>query len=799
MPDKKHGDKVARISDAILNEHRKVSVDFIRGSGALAVRVNENEKTPTKGWSPRTNDKNLSELVLRDASKSDYIQNLGIHLFGPLVDVDVDSDAPALMDALERFLPQSSHVWGHSSRLRTHRIYSLKTDFDPSSLLILRMMKKIPEVKVELRGGSQSNGQYSVVPGSVHPSGEPYLWHDLKRASASVVTTEMTALLCALRLAGAVAVLAPYWVEGLRNELTMALAGFLYRTSRIADALAEDIDFRMNRDMAERLMEVLLEVTGDDEKDYRNRYKTFEQTWNKAEKDIAVTGGNTIGRITGDSVILSKLYSLLCDSPDITVLDEFTARFAIWSGPGLVIDLDAAAMGNHKPFMTRQQFCNSFGHRFVENSGKRKLVADLIFHMPTTQRLAGVTFEPGKDILVDTREGKKVNQWAGFAIEPHPEPVKEKEIKPFLSYLLTVIASGNKEHYKWVLGWIAHIFKEPAKKAGTALVLVGLPGIGKSFLGEHFIIPIVGSHAVATFSADRAVQGFNALFDNRIFVQCDEALSNRERRTAGKLKSLITDPTLVIEPKGIDPYDKPNHLRLLFTSNETRDAVFLSDGIDDRRYTILEVSPVQKGKIKEFWKPLAEWAADKTNLAKLHRYFINLDYDRSLISLPLKTEVKIIMQEHSMPVFDRWLMSWLSRDHPLSEQAHKSWFDAPINQSREIDRTEWPLRVNYSALTSDLLLVTKQEIRQGLAMNEQQIKLEFRRRKFDLDTVSESRIRDREFDNKLGKFITRRIRLHPCPTRKEVETYLTTKYGTKIERIEEIYEEFQELKEEGEY
>lgn len=776
--------QLKEISDANLIAHKLVSIEFIRNAGALAVRVNAREKSPAKGWSPKTNDHNLSEIILREAQRVDYEMNLGIHLSGPLVDVDVDSDAPALMDALERFLPSTPHVWGRSSRLRTHRVYQLKADFEPSALPILRMVKKIPEVKVELRGGQQSNGQYSVVPGSIHPSGEEYLWHDLKRAKSALVLCDQADLLRAIRLAGAVAVLAPYWVEGLRNDLTMALTGFLYRTAKISEALGEDVTFMMDRDMAERFMAVLLEVCGDDGKDYRARYKTFEQTWRKAEDEMPVTGGATITNITGDPAILAKLYSLLCDSPDITTLDEFTARFAVWSGPGLVIDLDGAVRGTGRPFMTRQQFCNSFGHRFINSGGKRKLVADLLFHMPTTQRLAGVTFEPGKALLVDTREGRKVNQWAGFQVEPHPEPVVKEQVAPFLDYLYTVISSSQPEVYQWVLGWIAHIFQEPSFKTGTALVLVGLPGVGKSFIGEHFLVPLIGVHAVTTSSADRAVQGFNALFDNRVYVQCDEAISNRQRQTAARLKSLITDPTIIIEPKGIDPYEKPNHMRLLFTSNETRDAVFLTDGMDDRRYTVLEVSPIQKGRLNDYWRPLAKWALDKANLARVHRYLLDVKYDRAAIATPLKTEAKVLMQEHSMPVFDRWLASWIPRGHPLSERAHKHWYDAPIESVREIRRDEWPLRVNYNALAEDLVMVMKNDLQHGTPLNGQQIRTEMRKRGFAVDALVAHRIRDREFDAREQKFITTRVHLYGVPSEADLKMYLQKKYGGRVEDVE---------------
>ena len=763
--------------------HRQVSVEFLRHAGALAVRANPDAKTPGKGWSPRENNPQLTEALLREAALATYKDNLGIHLCDRLVDLDIDSDEPALITALEIFLPASCHVWGHSSRLRTHRVYQLKEDYDPPSYPILRAIKRISEIKLEIRGGKKESGQYCLLPGSIHPSGEPYLWHDLNAARMSVVSTDIDTVLKAIRLAGAITLLLPHWTEGNRNDLCLALSGFLYRTAKISESLGEEIKFQMTETVAKYFIETLMEMADDDPKDRRNRIKNFEQTWEKAEAGDPVTAGATITKLTGDESLLPKLYLLLSDSPDINILDEFSSRFAIWSGPGIIIDTEASNLGSARPFMTRQQFCNSFGHKWIDSGGKRKLVADLLFFLPTTQRLAGVTFEPGAGQLIETKEGKKINQWCGFAIPPVSQKVLAEEIQPFLNYIFEVICSSEKKVERWVLSWISHIFQSPSMKAGTALVLVGLPGIGKSFLGEHFLIPIIGSHSVTTSSADRAVQGFNALFDNKIYVQCDEAISSKQRVTAARLKSLITDPTLVIEPKGIDPYEKPNHMRMLFTSNEIHDAVFLSDGVHDRRYTVIEVSDVHRNE-PGYWRPLVNWARSGDNRAKIHRFLLEYDYEASTIREPLRTAAKVLMQEHSMNIFDKWLSQWVSRRHPLSERVHRHWYDAPIEDSKEVRRDKWPQLINYNILALDLMLDHKYKL------TEHQIKKELERRNLKTNQVTSQRLAIREFDEQQKQHITKRVYLYGIPSRRDIEQYLINKYGVEAEN-EEFEEKFE--------
>ena len=426
-----------------ISAHRVVSLDFIAASGGFAVRVVRGQKGPHRGWNPRTNDIKKTELLLREL-RVDQTDNFGIHLHDLLVDVDIDSDSPALLLALDQLLPPCNHVWGHASRPRTHRVYQTRLAFDPGDHKILDQLQRWDETKVEFRGGPPERGKYSILPGSIHPSNEEYLWSDLKKARSTPTVATIVVLIRAVRLAGAIAVLAPYWTEGLRNDLVMALSGFLHRTSKIAEQLGNDEDvFRVDKVLAERFLKVLFSVTGDDKADLGSRMKTFEATWKKADQDVAVTGATRIAELTGDQLLIRKLYTLLTDSAEIAAIDEFTDRFAIWSGPGVIIDMDTS--GDKRPFMTRTQFKDSFGHQFVNTGEKRQLIADLIYRLPTTLRLAGPTFEPGAPKLVDTEAGRKVNRWRGFVVEPHTEPVEAPEIDPFLNYLHDIALSRAYE------------------------------------------------------------------------------------------------------------------------------------------------------------------------------------------------------------------------------------------------------------------------------------------------------------------------------------------------------------------
>lgn len=771
---------------AVISMQRAASIEFIKNSGGFAVRAIRGQKDPARGWDPKSNSKARSDDLLVQLSTSE--DNLGLHLHGDIVDVDVDTDSPFIIPALDAFLPPCSHVWGRPSRPRTHRVYMLRdgADFDPGRYPLLRRLAKIPEAAVEVRGGPVTRGEYSLLPGSIHPSGETYEWADLGRARSSLTVTTVDMVLRAIRLAGAVSVVAPYWQEGMRNDLVMALSGFLYRVSDISEGLGDGA-FCLDYQGAQHFLETLLNVTDDDKADRLSRVKTFERTWNKAAEGKAVTGATRIAEITGDKDIVHKLYTLLADSPDVAAIDEFITRFAVWQGPGVVVDMDVVKAGE-KSLMSRQAFINSFGHCYITSAGGgAKLLPDLLFHMRATLRVSGVTFEPGQPLVVDTRSGKKVNQWSGFEIPPHDSPVTKEDVLPFYSYVKEVVADDDPDALIWVLGWLANIFKEPAKKPNTALVLVGKPGAGKSILGHSIIIPIIGRmHAAATNTVESVTKDFNVAFDNKLFIQCDEATNNKQKTMAARLKALISDPYKLVEPKGIDSFHKPNHSRFLFTSNDEEDAIHIGDGQDDRRYTILRVNPKYKGDVKYYWTPLITWLEKPENLAKVHRFLLDYKYDPHLIMRPYSTEAKALMFQQSWDAFDGWLASWVARNHPISSSTHADWYDAPLGTAKHIDRSEWPTFVSLPALVRDYGYFCRYNIRGSVDQyNEHQLAATLKRR--GLPLVEGQRVRIAEFDDKKGKKVEQRLRHYTPPSRADVEAYLREKYGYRgyEEKLEE--------------
>ncbi len=381
-----------------------------------------------------------------------------------------------------------------------------------------------------------------------------------------------------------------------------------------------------------------------------------------------------------------------------------------------------------------------------------------------------------------------VNQWRGFAIEPSPQRVTPDEIEPFLTYIREVIADGNEDNAHWVFSWLADIFQHPSSKPGTALVLVGVEGAGKTFLGERIIGRIIGpSHYGQTNSIATLTHNFNTIIDNKIFLQCDEAVHSYQRDVASRLKSIITDENIIIEPKGINSYRKPNHMRFLFTSNEEHAAIFISPSPYERRFTVLRASS-KRAKDEKYWDMMYLWTPQA--LPKIMRWLLDYKYQRWLVMRPLDTVAKQNIQRIGVDTEVSWILSRIQAGFPLSRQVHQHWFDAyePTNMT-EADRKHntlrrdvWPTVILYQALEEDY----KSYVRGlGKQVHTGSVATSIRRVLPPKSLQVNIQMTVRYVDAKSGQVTQSRARLHTWPSTREILLHLRARYGEVIDDLME--------------
>lgn len=234
----------------------------------------------------------------------------------------------------------------------------------------------------------------------------------------------------------------------------------------------------------------------------------------------------------------------------------------------------------------------------------------------------GVVFAPGREV-----EGA-LNLWKGFAVEPD----RGASCDRLLRHLREVICRNDEAIYRWVLGWLAHMVQKPWEKPGSALVLRGKKGAGKDTLG-YYVGAIFPQNHTVVHEREHFLGRFNFHLAQTLLLQVEEGFWAGDKNAEGKIKSIITSPSMLIEPKGITPFKIDSFLRVLISSNEDW-VVPATSG--ERRFCVLDVSDAKR-KQPDWFGPIYEEMENGGPAALLH-FLLNFDISDFDPRNPPKTE-----------------------------------------------------------------------------------------------------------------------------------------------------------------
>ncbi|MFG1238021.1 primase-helicase family protein [Xanthobacter autotrophicus DSM 597] len=265
---------------------------------------------------------------------------------------------------------------------------------------------------------------------------------------------------------------------------------------------------------------------------------------------------------------------------------------------------------------------------------------------PRRRSYAGIEFFPNPDGAASTPG--YLNLWRGFTVTPRAGG----SYGIFRDHLLTNVCEGDEALFRWVFGWFAHLVQRPRERVGTALVMRGKMGTGKTKVGE-----VMGSLFQAHYFAvddPRYVTGqFNAHMASCLLLQAEEAVWAGDKAAEGRLKGLVTSKFQMIEAKGIDPIRLDNFVRLLMTSNE--DWV-VPAGKDERRFCVLDVNP-RCAQDTTYFREMDEELAAGGREALLHDL---LAFDLSQVDLRKIPRTGALLEQklRSLDSVDSW---WFER------------------------------------------------------------------------------------------------------------------------------------------
>ncbi len=258
----------------------------------------------------------------------------------------------------------------------------------------------------------------------------------------------------------------------------------------------------------------------------------------------------------------------------------------------------------------------------------------------------GVCFEPAGTVTPH-----KLNLWTGFPYKPVP---CDDSIELIKEYILDIVCNRNLDYYHYLIKWMARGFQHPEKLAEVAVVLRGSKGSGKGTLGK-LLKKMWGIHGKHISSSKYLTGNFNGHLKNCCFMFADEAFFAGDKAGEANLKALITEPTMMIEFKGVDATESKNCLKILMASNS--DWVVPSSK-DERRYFCLDVDErFENDEEKEkYFTELYTAIDDEKNISMFMDFMLTLDLNGFNFRKYPETEANKAQRVESLGVIPQYLL-----------------------------------------------------------------------------------------------------------------------------------------------
>jgi len=165
---------------------------------------------------------------------------------------------------------------------------------------------------------------------------------------------------------------------------------------------------------------------------------------------------------------------------------------------------------------------------------------------------------------------------------------REKILKPFMD-LGVQLCGGNEDHFRYLLKYLADIIQNPNRKNPIAFIIKGKQGTGKNvFLNA--IGNVIGKEHYITSSNPKDFFGDYAEgFYHKLLVNMNECEGKDTFDFEGRIKSFITEDTITLNRKFVQPITIANLARLIIFSNKPN-PIPIDVRSKDRRYTIYETT-----------------------------------------------------------------------------------------------------------------------------------------------------------------------------------------------------------------
>lgn len=322
---------------------------------------------------------------------------------------------------------------------------------------------------------------------------------------------------------------------------------------------------------------------------------------------------------------------------DPTRLEELIDRYALVYGTEAVFDFEyrmELTLGSLRAFAGLKAVRDWTDHP------RRRVV-----------RLEEVVFDPARD----PSDRTVCNLWSGWPHLPVQGAGRDAELLQRWLAVLHYVCGESEAIFDWALKWFAYPLQHPGAKMRTSIILHGPEGSGKNTIFDA-VRRIYGKYGTSITQVQLESQ-WTDWISAKLFVVGNEVLHRQEQITQkGRLKNLITEPTVPVDRKFLPGRIEPNFANMGFLSNEL---VPLNLDFKDRRFLVIWTPPPHPDG-RAFYEGLSETEMPLSTVQALYQYLLDVDLgDFGPHSKPPMTSAKQELIEASMPSHERFLRAWI--------------------------------------------------------------------------------------------------------------------------------------------
>lgn len=307
----------------------------------------------------------------------------------------------------------------------------------------------------------------------------------------------------------------------------------------------------------------------------------------------------------------------------------------------------------------------------------------------------GINFENIGCALTDINY-REFNTFAGFQAQRFDKPMTE-ETKEGLSLIIDLVkvmwADNDEVSFKYIMSWLAGLFDTSGINK-KSLVMISPQGCGKGTLVEFMELLLRKANVYNTVGISSIAQKHNTAIQGKRLIVVNEMSSTRDefKSNFDKIKSYITDHSISIEPKGVNPYSIDNIGNYLLFTNHV-DSVYIEKS--DRRYGIFEMGKKYMKDTNQFRK-IREMCFNQDVADAFYTYL--LDFDKADLNIIPETKLRKEMIELSLPSGLKFLKSYVEdedneREVKASIIYEKYTYWCSKNGERALSSTKFGLQI----------------------------------------------------------------------------------------------------------